>query len=56
MKGTTIPVYNYTFAETDEEAISKVRLKWGEYDSDIQVKELSKNEINSLVISTDYFG
>ena len=56
MKGTSIPVYNYTFALNTEEAISKVRLKWGEFDSDIVAKELTDDEINVLVISTNDFG
>jgi len=55
MKGTPIPVYNYTFAETEEEAFKKVRLKWGEYDSDIRAKELSQKETDEIVISTNIF-
>ena len=55
MKGTPIPVYNYTFAKTEEEAISKVRLKWGEYDRDIRAKELSQKETDEIVISTNIF-
>jgi hypothetical protein len=55
MKDTPIPVYNYTFAKTEEEAISKVRLKWGEYDRDIRAKELSQKETDEIVISTNIF-
>lgn len=55
MKGTPIPIYNYTFAETEEAAILKVRLKWGEYDSDIRVRELSQKETDEIVISTNNF-
>ena len=51
-----IPVYNYIFAETKEEAINKVRLKWGEYDDAIIANELTQNEIIGLVIGTDYDG
>jgi hypothetical protein len=56
MKGTSIPVYNFTFAITADEAILKVRIKWGEYDSDIIAKELSEDEMKILVISTNNFG
>lgn len=56
MKGTSIPEFNYTFALDKEEAISKVRLKWGEFDKDIIARELSEKEIESLVIATDYYG
>ncbi len=31
MEGTKIPTYNYTFADSIEDAISKVRMKYGEY-------------------------
>lgn len=56
LKDTYLPMYNYTFAESEEEAISKVRLKWGEYDKDIKVKELSDHEIDTIVIGTNNFG
>lgn len=55
MKGTTIPMFYYTFAETEEEAIYKVRFKWGEYDKDIQCRKLKQDEIDELVISTNNF-
>lgn len=56
MEGTPIPTYNYTFADSIEEATSKIRMKYGEYDSDIIVRELRSDEIDSLVIGTDYYG
>lgn len=56
MKDTPIPIYNYTFASNVQEAISKVRLKWGEYDDDIIARELTEDEKNNLVISTNNFG
>lgn len=56
MKGTSIPIYYYTFAATAEEAILKVRLKWGEYDDDIIARELTEDVKNNLVISTNNFG
>lgn len=55
MRGTNIPEFNYTFAETDIDAITKVRLKFGEYDNDIVCRELSQIEIEKLVIGTDYY-
>lgn len=56
MKGTAIPVYYYTFAENEEDAIHKVSLKWGEYDDKSSAKELKGEELDDLVIATDYFG
>lgn len=56
MEGTSIPTFNYTFAENAEDAIIKVRLKYGEYDIDIISKELTSDELDELVIGTDYYG
>lgn len=56
MRGTSIPVYYYTFADTEDEALQKVRMKWGEYDPDARAIELRETEIENLVIATDYFG
>lgn len=54
--GTLIPVFNYTLALNKTEAIQKVRLKWGEFDSDIVAFELSESELKELVISTNSIG
>lgn len=56
MVNTSVPTYNYTFAENEEEAIRKVRLKYGEYDENIVARELTEKEINNLVIGSDYYG
>ncbi len=55
-KGTSIPVFYYTFAKDKEEAIHKVTLKWGEIDPNTVARELSEKEIENLVIATDYYG
>jgi hypothetical protein len=55
MRGTSIPEFNYTFAIDSEDAIKKVRLKWGEFDSDIITRELNDEEIEKLVIGTDFY-
>lgn len=55
-RGTGVPVYYYTFAENELDAQFKVDIKWGGIDDNVQVKELNDDEINNLVIATDYFG
>ena len=56
MSNTDIPVYNYTFANDCNEAISKVRLKFGEYDPSIQCREVKESEMEDLVIGASSFG
>jgi len=56
MEGTQTPTYNYTFANTIKEAISKVRFKYGECDEDIICRKLTTKELDKLIIGTDYFG
>ena len=56
MKGTSIPVYYYTFAEGEFDAKLKVEMKWGEYDPKTTVKEITESEIKDLVIATNNFG
>lgn len=56
MKGTSIPMFYYTFAETPDDAIRRVRLKWGEYDADIKCREVTDKEKKELIIATDYYG
>lgn len=54
LKGTNLPVYNYTFANNEEEAISKVRLTYGEYDKYIFAKRISDEDLEKLVIGTNF--
>lgn len=57
MKGTRIPTFYYCFADSTEDAIQKVSLKWGEYDRFATARELSVEECDSLVIGLDnYYG
>ncbi len=56
MRGTTIPVYYYTFAENEDNAKFKVEMKWGCIDNKTIVKEISGDELNKIVIATDNFG
>jgi hypothetical protein len=53
--GTSIPVYYYTFGIDGADALRKVELKWGDYDSNSRVRELSEEEISSIVIATDFY-
>jgi hypothetical protein len=54
LRGTTIPVYYYTFAETPEKAIQKVSLRYGEYDNKSRAMEIVGDKLDELVIATDY--
>jgi len=56
MKGTTIPVYYYTFAKDEQEAKFKVEMKWGELDNKTIIKEIQGEELNKIVIATNNFG
>lgn len=56
MKGTTVPVFYYTFAKSPEEAIRKVGMKWSEFDEKATAKKLNEKELNELVIATNNFG
>jgi hypothetical protein len=56
MRGTSIPVYYYTFAENKDDAIKKVSYKWGEYDDKAIARELTNDEIENLVIATNNYG
>ena len=56
LRGTTVPVYYYTFAENGDEAIRKISLKWGEYDDKSRAKEIKKEELDEIVIATNNFG
>ena len=56
LKGTTLPQFYYTFGESEEEAVHKVELKWGEYDPKTTARELSESELKELVIATNFFG
>jgi len=56
MEGTTIPVYYYTFANDKDDAIHKVQMKWGEYDNKTIARVVDENELDELVIATNYFG
>ena len=49
-----IPTYNYTYAKDKEDAIRKVRLKYGEYDEDIVAMEFNFND--DVVIGSNFFG
>lgn len=53
-KVTGIPTFNYTYANDKEEAISKVRMKYGEYDEDIIATEFNFND--DVVIGSNFFG
>jgi hypothetical protein len=44
------PIYNYTFAIDKEEAIKKVEMKNGEFDSDINVKEIPDSDLDELIM------
>jgi len=54
MQGCEIPMFNYTYANSAEDAIKKVRLKYGEYDEDIVATIF--NFTDDMVIGSDYFG
>jgi len=49
-----IPTFNYTYAENTQDAINKVRLKFGDYDDKIVAIEFNFND--DVVIGSDYFG
>jgi hypothetical protein len=55
MKGAKTPMYCYTLAESEEEAIRKAQIRWEEYDLKIIAKKVSKKKLDELVIATDYF-
>jgi hypothetical protein len=55
LKGTTLPVYNYTFAESEEDAIQKVRLRWGEILDKEFAREITGEELERLVIGTNNY-
>jgi hypothetical protein len=55
-KGTTMPVYYYTFAKDETEAEFKIGMKWGGIDDKTQVKEIKGDDLKKIVIATDYFG
>lgn len=50
------PSYHYTFAENEADAKFKVNMKWGGLDDKTIVKEIIGDELNKIVISSDYFG
>ena len=49
-----VPTFNYTYATDEEEAILKVRLKYGEYDEEVIAKEFDFND--DVVIGSNFFG
>lgn len=53
-KNSSIPVYYYTFAKDENEAIFKVEMKWGEIDSGSYAREIK--DLDQVVIATNYFG
>ena len=55
MKGTPVPQFYYTFAETPEEAIKKVEYKWGDYDEGTTARVLRDVELEELVVGTDFY-
>jgi len=55
LKGTPLPVYYYTFAESEEDAIRKVRLKWGEILPKTFAREIKEKELDSLIIATNRY-
>jgi hypothetical protein len=58
LKGTPAlwpPVYYYTFAESEEDAIMKVRLKWGEILPKTFAREIKEKDLDSLVIATNHY-
>lgn len=56
LRGTTMPVYYYTFAESAEAAILKVDLKWGDMDPRVYARELQQDELETLVIANNNYG
>ena len=56
MRGTPIPEFYYTFANDKDEAISKVEYKWCEMDPKTTARELREDELEKLVISTNFYG
>lgn len=55
MRGTTVPMYYYTFANDEEEAKQKVSLKWGEYDPKAVAREIEGEDLEKIVIATNFF-
>jgi len=56
LKDTTLPVYYYTFAKDESEAQTKIQMKWSEIDDRTIVKEVIGDELDKIVIATDYYG
>jgi hypothetical protein len=51
------PQYNYTFADSEEEAIKKVEMKYGDIVKYTTAREIKDNYLDEIVIAThDYFG
>lgn len=55
-KGTTMPMFYYTLADDENEAVRNVHRKWGIYDPKAIVRELNENELKDLVIATNFYG
>lgn len=55
LKGTPIPVYYYTYAKDEEEALTKVTVKWGEYCPKAFAREIKEKDLDSLVIATNHY-
>ncbi len=49
LKDTLLSKSTYVFAQTEEEAILKVREKWQEFDVDLKVKEMKDATIIASV-------
>lgn len=51
-----LPKYYYVFAKDEIEARFKVEFKWGEYDDKTIVRKINENELDKLIISTNFYG
>ena len=56
LRNTSIPVFSYTFAQSELDARLKVEKKWGIVDEQTMIRELFGGDLNNLVISTNHFG
>lgn len=55
LMGTTLPAFYYTFAKDEKEARHKVEMAYGEFDDRTQVREITGEKLNMLVIGSNSY-